>query len=175
MGNGPLAPPLLSGAEPLPPLPHRAVSSRPTWSTLLGRRTTNANCGASFRLKGSLIRHHRRHTGEPASACCRWPGARLLGFVAPDSWRCEAGADTTLSADSAISVPSVGRASGSQGTDRHLKSLTPCTEKISQHEQRCGRRQEDVPAGQPGGLSGGPGCSRYTPCSMSSWALLILP
>ena len=24
-------------------------------------------CGASFRTKGSLIRHHRRHTGEPAS------------------------------------------------------------------------------------------------------------
>lgn len=23
-------------------------------------------CGASFRTKGSLIRHHRRHTGEPA-------------------------------------------------------------------------------------------------------------
>lgn len=22
-------------------------------------------CGASFRTKGSLIRHHRRHTGEP--------------------------------------------------------------------------------------------------------------
>lgn len=89
-------------------------------------------CGASFGPKA----HSSGITGgtqvSRPQPLLPLTGARLLGFVAPDSWRCEAGADTALSADSApISVPSVGRASGSRGAlTRHLKSLTPCTEKI---------------------------------------------
>lgn len=74
-------------------------------------------CGASFRTKGSLIRHHRRHTGEPASARCRWPrglGSWALSPLTPGGVRPGL---TPLSPQTSapISVPSVGRASGSRG------------------------------------------------------------
>jgi len=49
-------------------------------------------CGTSFRTKGSLIRHHRRHTGKaalqnrssslPARAACGYPAYLPVGFIA---------------------------------------------------------------------------------------------
>lgn len=60
----------------LPLLPRRRLSPTvpsPQGSILKAHMVTHSSrkdhecklCGASFRTKGSLIRHHRRHTGEP--------------------------------------------------------------------------------------------------------------
>lgn len=58
---------LLPRGPPEPPAPP------PQGSILKAHMVTHSSrkdhecklCGASFRTKGSLIRHHRRHTGEP--------------------------------------------------------------------------------------------------------------
>lgn len=65
---GPGLPPTSAGEVPEPCFP-----ALPQGSILKAHMVTHSSrkdhecklCGASFRTKGSLIRHHRRHTGEP--------------------------------------------------------------------------------------------------------------
>lgn len=106
------------------------------------------------------------------------PGARLLGFVAPDSWRCEAGADTVLSTDERpYKCAKCGKSFRESGAlTRHLKSLTPCTEKIRfsmSKDMVVGK--EDVTAGQPGAPRPALVALGTTLLRVSSRALLVLP
>lgn len=107
-------------------------------------------CGASFRTKGSLIRHHRRHTGErapragrpacpPAGGC----GSRPAFFT--QSWLPPADERPYKCAKCGKSF----RESGA--LTRHLKSLTPCTEKIRfSMSKDAVVGKEDARAGQHG-------------------------
>lgn len=119
VGPGLLSAPAQGGAEP-------HFSPHPQGSILKAHMVTHSSrkdhecklCGASFRTKGSLIRHHRRHTGEPGGAGDLSAVLRpLLGreAVGPGRWPCPGLTMFFLQMSAPISVPSVGRASGSQG------------------------------------------------------------
>lgn len=87
-----------------PPTPRRTAgevpeppSPLPQGSILKAHMVTHSSrkdhecklCGASFRTKGSLIRHHRRHTGgpggawEPALWLLLWGGGAVRGATLP--------------------------------------------------------------------------------------------
>lgn len=108
-------------------------------------------CGASFRTKGSLIRHHRRHTGEPAwGTPASWQG--LGEAMAPDL-PSPPEVDSVLATDERpYKCAKCGKSFRESGAlTRHLKSLTPCTEKIRfSMSKDVVVSKEDVPAGQRG-------------------------
>lgn len=82
-------------------------------------------CEASFRTKGSLIRHNRRHTGTNSET-----GMFLLCIDNPLSFLLND--DTTSFADERpYRCNQCGQSFRESGAlTRHLKALTPCTEKI---------------------------------------------
>ncbi|KAL0617251.1 Transcription factor E4F1 [Plecturocebus cupreus] len=136
-------------------------------------------CGASFRTKGSLIRHHRRHTGElvvPGAGALQhpdagpgvpWPGVpqlrgRRRGPCLPlpcplvTSLPGLPGADWVLSADERpYKCSKCGKSFRESGAlTRHLKSLTPCTEKIRFSVSKdVAVSREDAPAGSGAGTA----------------------
>lgn len=107
-------------------------------------------CGASFRTKGSLIRHHRRHTGELAwSISASWQAGKAVvpGLPSPPE------ADSILCTDERpYKCAKCGKSFRESGAlTRHLKSLTPCTEKIRfSMSKDAVIGKEEAPAGRCG-------------------------
>lgn len=84
-------------------------------------------CGTSFRTKGSLIRHNRRHTGTVRlcyflSSCCLKTTSHLKKNVLASLLRAD---------ERPYRCSLCGQSFRESGAlTRHLKALTPCTEKI---------------------------------------------